>query len=94
MMQTGATTTTTTTMSLRRECGGRGGGRPRCYTTHSSLPEEHRMVYDMCRNVADEVLAPNAGTWDQKHEFPTNAIQQLVCIYIYVNYPPPPPPPQ
>ena len=49
MMQTG--TATTTTMSFRRECGG-GRGRPRCYTTHSSLPEEHCMVYDMYRNGA------------------------------------------
>lgn len=52
-------------------------GRYRSVTTHAQLPEEHRMVYEMCRKLADEVLAPNAGMWDQKHEFPKDAIQQL-----------------
>mmetsp|Transcript_19635 Transcript_19635/g.42293 ORF Transcript_19635/g.42293 Transcript_19635/m.42293 type:complete len:415 (+) Transcript_19635:109-1353(+) len=49
----------------------------RAYTTHSQLPEEHKMVYEMCRKFADEELAPNAGTWDQKHKFPTDAVNQL-----------------
>jgi len=48
------------------------------YTTHASLPEEHRMVYDMCRKFADEELAPHATEWDKKHEFPVNAVTQLV----------------
>jgi hypothetical protein len=50
----------------------------RFITTHSQLPDEHRMVYEMCRKFADEVLAPNAREWDLKHEFPTDAIRQLV----------------
>jgi alkylation response protein AidB-like acyl-CoA dehydrogenase len=50
----------------------------RLYTTHSQLPEEHRMVYEMCRKFADEELAPKAGEWDKKHEFPTDAVTQLV----------------
>ena len=50
----------------------------RAYTSHSQLPEEHRMIYEMCAKFADEELAPNAGEWDQKHEYPTNAIAQLV----------------
>jgi Acyl-CoA dehydrogenase, N-terminal domain len=50
----------------------------RSYTTHAHLPEEHRMVYEMCRNFADSELAPNAGDWDQKHEFPREAITKLV----------------
>ena len=50
------------------------------YTTYSQLPEEHRMIYDMCSNFADEELVPHAGEWDKKHEYPTNAIAQLVCI--------------
>lgn len=50
----------------------------RKYTTYSQLPEEHQMIYDMCRKFADEELAPNAGEWDQKHEFPQDAITKLV----------------
>lgn len=50
----------------------------RMYTTHSQLPEEHRMVYDTCRNFADVELAPNAGKWDKHHEFPLKAITELV----------------
>jgi Acyl-CoA dehydrogenase, N-terminal domain len=38
------------------------------------------MVYDMCRKFADEELAPNAGTWDKQHSFPTDAVKQLVRI--------------
>ncbi len=50
----------------------------RKYTTYSQLPSEHQMVYEMCRKFADEELAPNAGKWDQKHEFPTDAVDKLV----------------
>ena len=55
---------------------GRNGMRR--YTTHSQLPSEHQMVYEMCRKFADEELAPNAGEWDQKHQFPTEAVDKLV----------------
>ena len=34
----------------------------------------------MCRKFADEELAPNAGKWDQKHEFPTEAVDKLVSF--------------
>jgi Acyl-CoA dehydrogenase, N-terminal domain len=54
----------------------------RTYTTHAQLPEEHRMVYDMCRKFANEELAPNAGAWDKKHEFPVQAIAHLVRTFI------------
>lgn len=47
-------------------------------TTYSQLPQEHQMVYDMCRKLADEVIAPNAKQWDKEHTFPTAAIHQLV----------------
>ena len=50
----------------------------RQYTTHSQLPEEHKMIYEMTRKFADEELAPNAGEWDKKHEFPKQAVEQLV----------------
>jgi len=49
----------------------------RSYTTHKQLPEEHQMIYEMCRKFADEELAPNAGEWDKQHAFPTEAITQL-----------------
>jgi butyryl-CoA dehydrogenase len=49
----------------------------RSITTHSQLPEEHMMIYEMCRRFADEELAPNARGWDQKHVFPTAAVNQL-----------------
>lgn len=50
----------------------------RCITTYSQLPQEHQMIYDMCRKLADEVIAPNAKQWDKEHSFPTAAIHQLV----------------
>lgn len=49
----------------------------RSYTCHSQLPDEHRMIYEMCRKFADEELAPNAGKWDKEHVFPTDAITKL-----------------
>jgi len=54
----------------------------RKYTTYSQLPSEHQMVYEMCRKFADEELAPNAGKWDAKHEFPKDAVDKLVSRYI------------
>jgi butyryl-CoA dehydrogenase len=47
------------------------------YTTYSQLPEEHQMIYEMCRRFADEELAPNAGKWDKEHSFPTDAVKKL-----------------
>lgn len=38
------------------------------------------MVYEMCRKFADEELAPHAGEWDKKHEFPTEAVDKLVRL--------------
>jgi hypothetical protein len=36
------------------------------------------MIYEMCSKFADEELVPHAGEWDKKHEYPKNAIAQLV----------------
>jgi alkylation response protein AidB-like acyl-CoA dehydrogenase len=52
----------------------------RLVTTHSQLPEEHMMIYEMCRRFADEELAPNARSWDKNHSFPTDAINQLADL--------------
>jgi alkylation response protein AidB-like acyl-CoA dehydrogenase len=52
------------------------------YTTYSQLPEEHRMIYEMCAKFADEELIPHAGEWDKKHEYPVHAIAQLVRAYL------------
>ena len=49
----------------------------RSITSHSQLSEEKKMIYDMCRKFADEELAPKAGEWDKKHEFPVAAVEQL-----------------
>ncbi|KAL3797437.1 hypothetical protein ACHAW5_004456 [Stephanodiscus triporus] len=54
-----------------------GCGDRRAYTTHSQLPSEHQMVYEMCRKFADEELSPNAGKWDKEHSFPTEAVEKL-----------------
>jgi len=56
---------------------GRRQRQRRQYTTHSQLPSEHQMVYEMCRKFADEELAPNAGGWDKEHAFPTEAVDKL-----------------
>ena len=49
----------------------------RTYTTYSQLPEEHQMIYEMCRKFADEELTPHATKWDQEHTFPLDAVTQL-----------------
>jgi len=35
------------------------------------------MIYEMCRKFADEELAPNAGSWDKKHQYPADAMSHL-----------------
>jgi hypothetical protein len=60
--------------------GRRGNDGRRAYTTHSQLPPEHQMVYEMCRKFADEELSPNAGRWDREHSFPTEAVGKLVSF--------------
>eukprot|EP00816_Leptocylindrus_hargravesii_P012802 CAMPEP_0196825878 /NCGR_PEP_ID=MMETSP1362-20130617/93311_1 /TAXON_ID=163516 /ORGANISM="Leptocylindrus danicus, Strain CCMP1856" /LENGTH=412 /DNA_ID=CAMNT_0042206381 /DNA_START=5 /DNA_END=1243 /DNA_ORIENTATION=- len=49
----------------------------RSVTSHCDLPETHSMIYEMCRKFANEELAPNAGEWDKKHEYPAQAIQSM-----------------
>ncbi|CAN0068588.1 unnamed protein product, partial [Discosporangium mesarthrocarpum] len=49
----------------------------RSYLTLSSLPEEHVMLRDMCRDFADKELAPHAGEWDRKHEFPAKQVEMI-----------------
>ncbi|CAM9576767.1 unnamed protein product [Chrysoparadoxa australica] len=49
----------------------------RGFLTWESLPEEHQMLRDMCRNFADNELAPHAGEWDQQHKFPASAISAM-----------------
>lgn len=47
----------------------------RGFLTWSSLPEEHSMLREMCRNFADNELAPNAGEWDKNHTFPKDQVR-------------------
>jgi butyryl-CoA dehydrogenase len=35
------------------------------------------MIYQMCREFADTELAPNAGEWDKKHQYPAEAVTKL-----------------
>jgi butyryl-CoA dehydrogenase len=41
------------------------------------LTEEQRQVRDLCRELADRVLRPNARRWDAEHVFPADAVRQL-----------------
>lgn len=49
-----------------------------CLATEvKSLSEEHQMLFDMCRNVVDDVVAPNAGVHDREHSFPEQSVKQI-----------------
>jgi butyryl-CoA dehydrogenase len=41
------------------------------------LTEEQRQVRDLCREFAAAELTPNARRWDEKHEFPREAVRKL-----------------
>jgi butyryl-CoA dehydrogenase len=41
------------------------------------LTEEQVQVRDLCRQFADEELRPNARRWDERHEFPREAVRKL-----------------
>lgn len=61
----------------RTVCSGTGHDIVRGYLTWSSLPEEHIMLRDMCRNFADNELAPHAGEWDRNHTFPKDQVSPV-----------------
>jgi butyryl-CoA dehydrogenase len=41
------------------------------------LTDEQRQVRDLCRELADAELRPNARRWDEAHEFPREAVKKL-----------------
>ncbi|HEX8908447.1 MAG TPA: acyl-CoA dehydrogenase [Anaeromyxobacteraceae bacterium] len=41
------------------------------------LSEEQRQVRDLCRELAEAELKPNARRWDERHEFPRQAVAKL-----------------
>jgi butyryl-CoA dehydrogenase len=41
------------------------------------LTEEQRQVRDLCREFSAKELQPNARRWDERHEFPKEAVRQL-----------------
>jgi len=43
----------------------------------SELPEEHRMLKDMCADFAAKELSPYAAQWDKEHTFPVDAIRKM-----------------
>jgi len=60
-----------------------GAVSSRRYTSHSQLPEEHKMIYEMCRSFADAELAPNAGTSESARMCVyACAIAGLVCLCV------------
>ena len=73
-------TTTTTAAPIGGSVVGINHNNKKNYTTHSQLPSEHQMVYEMCRKFADEELSPNAGKWDKENSFPVEAVNKLVSI--------------
>ncbi len=50
--------------------------KPASYSP-AGYSEEQLMVRDMARQFASEQLAPNAASWDQNSEFPTDAIAAM-----------------
>ncbi|HSM93470.1 MAG TPA: acyl-CoA dehydrogenase [Anaeromyxobacteraceae bacterium] len=44
---------------------------------HVELSEEQRQVLDLCRELADNELKPNAKRWDAEHTFPADAVKKL-----------------
>ena len=45
--------------------------------TFASLPEETKMVGDMCRDFAEKELQPIAGELDEEHRFPAEQVKRL-----------------
>ena len=41
------------------------------------LPEEHQMLRETLRNFADAELKPHAAGWDQRHEYPAEAVKKM-----------------
>jgi butyryl-CoA dehydrogenase len=41
------------------------------------LSDEQRQVRDLCRELAEAELKPNARRWDERHEFPRQAVAKL-----------------
>jgi butyryl-CoA dehydrogenase len=41
------------------------------------LSDEHRMLQEMCRDFANNELAPFAAEWDRGHTFPASAVEKL-----------------
>lgn len=43
--------------------------------TVEDMPENYRMLRQMCRDFADKELAPNAARADKMHEFPESQVR-------------------
>ncbi|MCW2952975.1 MAG: acyl-CoA dehydrogenase domain protein [Conexibacter sp.] len=42
-----------------------------------TLTDEQHAIRQMARQVADELIAPHAATWDREHRFPAETLRQL-----------------
>jgi alkylation response protein AidB-like acyl-CoA dehydrogenase len=49
----------------------------RCYSDWPYLRDEHRMVYQMCKDFADTELIPIAGKLDKEHKYPKEQVARL-----------------
>lgn len=50
---------------------------PGAVRSYASLSETHQMMQTMCREFADNELAPHAGEWDKGHTFPADAVKKM-----------------
>ena len=48
-----------------------------------ALPDEHRMLRDVVRDLADKVIAPRAAETDEKAEFPADVYEALVAAELH-----------
>ncbi|MEK6709336.1 MAG: acyl-CoA dehydrogenase family protein [Nitrospinota bacterium] len=42
-----------------------------------SLPDEARMLRDLCRDFADRAIRPHAAEWDREHHFPVEVFREM-----------------
>jgi butyryl-CoA dehydrogenase len=47
----------------------------RAFTT--ALGEDHKMLLDMCRSFADDVITPGAALTDREHKYPAEVVAQM-----------------
>jgi len=54
-----------------------GTANARSFSELAALPEEHKMLQEMCRSFADEELVPHAHEWDKTSAYPAEQIKKI-----------------